>query len=249
MRRIREALRLHLQAGLSYCEVGRALKISKSAVDKYVSLARVAGVDCVVAEGLTDEELEARLYLPPVARSSHQLASDFAVVHQELKRPGVTLMLLWEESTVPKAGAYGGVLFDARGRTLLREPAKHYGGYVWTFAKGKPDAGESPEQTALREVLEETGFTCRVIGALTKAYQGSTPSTSAFFLMEPVGAQGKIGCETAQTKWVDLEEARMLISLTTKPTGVVRDLAILDDAMAAMASIKAAGEPSERHSA
>jgi hypothetical protein len=31
---------------------------------------------------------------------------------------------------VPKAGAYGGVLFDARGRTLLREPANHFGGYV-----------------------------------------------------------------------------------------------------------------------
>ena len=32
MRRIRETLRLHLQAGLSYNEVGRALKISKSVV-------------------------------------------------------------------------------------------------------------------------------------------------------------------------------------------------------------------------
>ena len=45
MRRIRETLRLHLQAALSDNEVGRALKISKSAVGKYVSLARVAGLD------------------------------------------------------------------------------------------------------------------------------------------------------------------------------------------------------------
>jgi transposase len=97
MRRIRETLRLHLQAGLSYNEVGRALKISKSAVGKYVSLARVAGVDCEVAESLSDEELEAKLYRPPVPRASHQLAPDFALVHQELKREGVTLMLLWEE--------------------------------------------------------------------------------------------------------------------------------------------------------
>ena len=36
MRQIRETLRLHLQAGLSYNEVGRALKISKSVVGKYV---------------------------------------------------------------------------------------------------------------------------------------------------------------------------------------------------------------------
>lgn len=68
MRRIREALRLHLQAGLSYNEVGRALKISKSVVGKYVSLARVAGVDCAVADGLDDAELESRLYRPALPR-------------------------------------------------------------------------------------------------------------------------------------------------------------------------------------
>ena len=97
MRQIRETLRLHLQAGLSYNEVGRALKISKSAVGKYVSLARVAGVDWDIAQTLSDEDLEARLYRPALPRCSHQRAPDFGAVHQELKRAGVTLMLLWEE--------------------------------------------------------------------------------------------------------------------------------------------------------
>ncbi|MBV8035530.1 MAG: IS21 family transposase, partial [Pelomonas sp.] len=106
MRRIREALRLHLQAGLSYNEVGRALKISKSVVGKYVSLAKVAGVDCAVADSLSDEALEALLYRPALPRSSHQLAPDFGVVHQELKRPGVTLMLLWEEYASANPLAY-----------------------------------------------------------------------------------------------------------------------------------------------
>ena len=96
MRQIRETLRLHLQAGLSYSEVGRALKISKSVVGKYVSLARVAGVDWDTAQTLSDEALEARLYCPALARSSQQRAPDFGIVHQELKRAGVTLMLLWE---------------------------------------------------------------------------------------------------------------------------------------------------------
>ena len=64
MRQIRESLRLHLQAGLSYNEVGRALKISKSAVGKYVSLARVAGVDWDLAQTLDDQALQARLYRP-----------------------------------------------------------------------------------------------------------------------------------------------------------------------------------------
>lgn len=97
MRQIRESLRLHLQAGLSYHEVGRTLKISKSVVGKYTSLARVAGVDWTVAQTLSDEELQARLYRPALPRNSKQRAPDFAVVHQELKRAGVTLQLLWEE--------------------------------------------------------------------------------------------------------------------------------------------------------
>ena len=77
MRQIRETLRLHLQARLSYNEVGRALKISKSVVGKYVSLARVAGVDWEVAQTLSDEDLEARLYRPALPRFSHQRAPDF----------------------------------------------------------------------------------------------------------------------------------------------------------------------------
>ena len=106
MRQIRETLRLHLQAGLSYSEVGRALKISKSVVGKYITLARVAGVDCELAQTLSDEDLEARLYRPALSRSSHQRAPDFGLVHQELKRPGVTLMLLWEEYATANPLAY-----------------------------------------------------------------------------------------------------------------------------------------------
>ena len=52
-------------------------------------------------------------------------------------------------SQVPKADAYGGVLIDDAGRILLREPTDHFGGYVWTFAKGRIDKGETPEQAAL----------------------------------------------------------------------------------------------------
>jgi transposase len=106
MRRIRETLRLHLQTNLSYAEVARALKISKSVVGKYVVLARVAGLDWETAQTLSDEDLEARLYLPPVPRSSAQAAPDFARVHQELKRSGVTLMLLWEEYATGNPLAY-----------------------------------------------------------------------------------------------------------------------------------------------
>ena len=59
---------------------------------------------------------------------------------------------------IPNADAYGVVIFNAKGQVLLREPSGHFGGYVWTFAKGRPDAGESPAETAVREAFEETGY-------------------------------------------------------------------------------------------
>ena len=47
-------MRLHLQAGLSYSEIARALKLSKSVAGKYVSLARAAGVDWDAAQSLSE---------------------------------------------------------------------------------------------------------------------------------------------------------------------------------------------------
>ena len=57
----------------------------------------MAGADWDIAQTLSDEDLEARLYRPALPRCSHQRAPDFGLVHQELKRAGVTLMLRWEE--------------------------------------------------------------------------------------------------------------------------------------------------------
>jgi transposase len=50
------------------------------------------------AADLTDEELECRLYPPPtVAARDRRPQPEWAAVHRELRRPGVTLQLLWEE--------------------------------------------------------------------------------------------------------------------------------------------------------
>jgi predicted DNA-binding protein (UPF0251 family) len=58
MRQIREVLRLHHEAGLSYGECARALKIGRSTVGKIVLLARAAGIDCVSAQQMSDGALE-----------------------------------------------------------------------------------------------------------------------------------------------------------------------------------------------
>lgn len=68
MRQIRQTLRLHHEAGLSYGQIGRALGIPKATVGKTLLMARAAAVDWATAQTLTKEELEARLYKPPVPR-------------------------------------------------------------------------------------------------------------------------------------------------------------------------------------
>jgi transposase len=104
MRKIRETLRLRHESKLSLAQIGRALSLSKSVVGKLLMLAKEAGLCWPLPEGLFDEELERRLYPPRYPKSTCFVAPDFAWVHQELKRQGVTLQLLWEEYRANHAG-------------------------------------------------------------------------------------------------------------------------------------------------
>jgi 8-oxo-dGTP pyrophosphatase MutT (NUDIX family) len=136
---------------------------------------------------------------------------------------------------IPKANAYGGVLVSPDRKVLVREPKNHFGGYVWTWPKGTPDKGETPEQTALREVREETGIQGRIVGALPLAYKGTGSSTSAFYLMVPEGEPGKFNKdETIQVRWVSFAEAAELFKLNHSPEARNRDRQILDDAYSVM---------------
>jgi transposase len=104
MSKLRQTLQLLHSGTLSTRQIGAALGISKSTVSEIASYARAAGVDWAQAQALSDQELQARLYKPPVARASRHLEPDFAHIHRELRRPGVTLQLLWEEYQQQHAG-------------------------------------------------------------------------------------------------------------------------------------------------
>ena len=77
--------------------IARALSISKGVVAKYLRLASDASVGWPLPEDLDDSALERRLYQQPSARAPTFAEPNYAEVHQELKRKGVTLILLWEE--------------------------------------------------------------------------------------------------------------------------------------------------------
>lgn len=97
MRKIRDVLRYRHSAGLSLEAIARALKISKGVVAKYVRLASTAGLTWPIPEALDDSALEKLLYRQGNAHEPTFTEPDYALVHQELKRKGVTLTLLWEE--------------------------------------------------------------------------------------------------------------------------------------------------------
>ena len=97
MRKIREVLRYRYSTGLSLDAIARALKLSKGVVTKYVRLASAVGLTWPIPDTLDDAGLEKLLYRQAVARELTFAEPDYAVVHQELKKKGVTLTLLWEE--------------------------------------------------------------------------------------------------------------------------------------------------------
>ncbi|WP_428243998.1 IS21 family transposase [Gynuella sp.] len=98
MRKIKEVLRLHYQAGLSRRSVAVALKISYGSAANYLNRAQQAGITWPLPEGM-DERSLARLLFPSQAATGQRRFSepDYPTVHQELKRKGVTKLLLWEE--------------------------------------------------------------------------------------------------------------------------------------------------------
>ena len=80
----------------------------KTAVGEYLQRARVIGLAWPLPEGMDDAELERRLFTPAGFHDGPtKPLPDYPTVHEELKRRGVTLMLLWEEYRAEHADGYG----------------------------------------------------------------------------------------------------------------------------------------------
>jgi transposase len=96
MRKIREVLRLKYTQSLSNTQIGTSCNLSKECVRKYIKRAERAGLSWPLPEEMNDTKLEQLLF-----KDANQAAQipcpDWLIVHQELKKKGVTLMLLWEE--------------------------------------------------------------------------------------------------------------------------------------------------------
>jgi 8-oxo-dGTP pyrophosphatase MutT (NUDIX family) len=94
---------------------------------------------------------------------------------------------------------------------------------VWALPKGQIDAGERAEETALREVAEETGVRGRSLGKLGDVrywfnWQGERVfKVVSFFLVRY--ERGRLGDippehshEIAETRWLPLDDASQLLA-------------------------------------
>ena len=98
MRRIKEVLRLKWEVGLSGRVIARSCGIGRTTVREYVHRAVRAGLSWPLPEALTDSALERLLFAPPPSIAGAQRPlPDWQNIHEERKRKGVTLFLLWEE--------------------------------------------------------------------------------------------------------------------------------------------------------
>ncbi len=108
---------------------------------------------------------------------------------------------------------------------------------VWTFPKGHIDGDEKPEETAVREVREETGVTATIIEKLgsikyTFVWEGDNVfKIVTWYLMEYVsGDVSGHDYEVMEAKWFEITEAEKLLTYSTDKQTFAKAKKFLTDA-------------------
>ena len=120
MRKIRDVLRLSQHEGLSLRQVAASVQMPFTTVADHVRRARSAGLSWPLPEGLDDDALEALLFASAAPPADPRPLPEWQKVHVELRRPGVTLMLLWLEYREAFADGYSYSQFCAHYRRWQR---------------------------------------------------------------------------------------------------------------------------------
>ncbi|MBU2530139.1 MAG: NUDIX hydrolase [Elusimicrobia bacterium] len=113
----------------------------------------------------------------------------------------------------------GGVAIDS-GKLLIILMNTLGGKKIWTFPKGHLEKNETPEDAAMREVREETGYTCRIKDKLLTAHYSlfrngfKVDKTVDWFMMEIIGDRGEVETpdEISDLKWLSINEAEKILS-------------------------------------
>jgi len=133
-----------------------------------------------------------------------------------------------------KAQSSGAVIVDSKRRVfLLRKAAEG----IWVLPKGTVEPGETLDQTAVREVREETGFRVRLVRPLLEVSytfywppdRTNVDKTVSYFLAKPIGGRLQPEPGFDEARWVSREEASKLLRWPN-------DRAVVQEAFAAIDS-------------
>ena len=106
MRKVREILRLRLGVGLSSRQVAKSCRVSSSTVLEYEKRARDAGLSWPLPEDLDDAALEQLVRARLEVTKQDRPVPDISYIVQEMRRPHVTLSLLWLEYKAANPDGY-----------------------------------------------------------------------------------------------------------------------------------------------
>lgn len=125
-----------------------------------------------------------------------------------------------------RATSAGGVVVrqgDGGTELVLGRRRRERDGVTWSLPKGTPNGDETMEQTALREVEEETGLQVRIVAPIGPIeyyfVQSGTRihKTVHYYLMEAVGGDLRLhDHEFDEVRWVSRGDARQLMTFPTE---------------------------------
>jgi len=95
----------------------------------------------------------------------------------------------------------------------------------WTLPKGKVEPDESPENCALREVREETGFRCelrRPLGCTAYVDRRGRDKVACYWVMEVRGGRFRPGIEVDKLVWLPVAQAVKRLTYGRDKTLVVK---------------------------
>jgi hypothetical protein len=101
MRKVREVLPPKYACSASVRTIARSVAVGHTTVAEYLRRPTVIGITWPVPSEIDDAKLERRLFTPAGFYTAPTRAMpDWNHVHAELRRRGVTLLLLWEDAAV-----------------------------------------------------------------------------------------------------------------------------------------------------
>jgi transposase len=121
MRRIKECLRLHFEAGLSQQAISRSLQIARSTVQDYLRRVDGSKKSWPDLKDYADEQLEAMLFPRQMPSVKERALPDWEQVHKEFhSKSYITLQVLWQEYIQTHPDGYSYTRFCVHYRTWAK---------------------------------------------------------------------------------------------------------------------------------